>query len=64
MRFADDQEITAREHAEARNIFPMWNASPFVARDVYEHGCFADSRTDLGGHSGAFFDRLAHGTRA
>ena len=45
---------------EARNIFPIWNASAFVARDVYEHGCFADFGTDLGGHSGAYFDNLAY----
>ena len=33
---------------DAQNTFPVWNASPLVALDVYEHAYFIDYGTDRG----------------
>ena len=33
---------------DAQNTFPVWNATPLVALDVYEHAYFIDFGTDRG----------------
>ena len=33
---------------DAQNSFPVWNATPLVALDVYEHAYFVDFGTDRG----------------
>jgi Fe-Mn family superoxide dismutase len=43
---------------DAQNSFPVWNATPLVALDVYEHAYFLDYQTDRAGYIGAFFDNL------
>ena len=43
---------------DAQNTFPIWNATPLVALDVYEHAYFIDFGTDRGGYIDAFFDNL------
>jgi Fe-Mn family superoxide dismutase len=43
---------------DAQNTFPIWNATPLVALDVYEHAYFLDYRTDRGSYIDAFFDNL------
>ena len=43
---------------DAQNTFPIWNASPLVALDVYEHAYFLDFQTDRGAYIDAFFDNL------
>ena len=43
---------------DAQNTFPIWNASPLVALDVYEHAYFLDYQTDRAAYIGAFFDNL------
>jgi Fe-Mn family superoxide dismutase len=43
---------------DAQNSFPVWNATPLVALDVYEHAYFLDYQTDRAAYIGAFFDNL------
>jgi Fe-Mn family superoxide dismutase len=40
---------------DAQNSFPVWNASPLVALDVYEHAYFIDYGTDRAAYIDAFF---------
>jgi superoxide dismutase, Fe-Mn family len=43
---------------DTQNTFPIWNATPLVALDVYEHAYFLDYRTDRASYIDAFFDNL------
>ena len=43
---------------DAQNTFPVWNATPLVALDVYEHAYFLDYRTDRSSYIDAFFGNL------
>jgi superoxide dismutase, Fe-Mn family len=43
---------------DAQNTFPIWNATPLIALDVYEHAYFLDYRTDRAAYIDAFFDNL------
>ena len=43
---------------DAQNSFPVWNATPLVALDVYEHAYFVDFGTDRAGYIEAFFNNL------
>jgi Fe-Mn family superoxide dismutase len=43
---------------DAQNTFPVWNASPLVALDVYEHAYFGDFGTDRAAYVEAFFNNL------
>jgi Fe-Mn family superoxide dismutase len=43
---------------DAQNSFPVWNATPLVALDVYEHAYFIDFGTDRGAYIDAFFANL------
>jgi len=43
---------------DAQNTFPVWNASPLVALDVYEHAYFLDYQTDRASYVDAFFENL------
>ena len=43
---------------DAQNAYPIWNATPLVALDVYEHAYFIDYQTDRGSYIDAFFDNL------
>ncbi len=46
---------------DTQNTFPIWNATPLVALDVYEHAYFLDYQTDRGSYIDAFFDNLEWG---
>jgi Fe-Mn family superoxide dismutase len=43
---------------DAQNTFPIWNATPLVALDVYEHAYFLDFQTDRSSYIDVFFDNL------
>jgi superoxide dismutase, Fe-Mn family len=43
---------------DAQNSFPVWNATPVVGLDVYEHAYFLDFGTDRGAYIDAFFGNL------
>jgi Fe-Mn family superoxide dismutase len=47
---------------DAQNTFPIWNATPLIALDVYEHAYFLDYQTDRASYIDAFFDNLDWGT--
>ncbi len=43
---------------DTQSTFPIWNATPLVALDVYEHAYFLDFQTDRAAYIDAFFDNL------
>jgi Fe-Mn family superoxide dismutase len=46
---------------DAQNTFPVWNATPLVGLDVYEHAYFLDFGTDRASYIDAFFNNLDYG---
>ena len=46
---------------DAQNTYAIWNATPLVALDVYEHAYFLDFQTDRGAYIDAFFANLDWG---
>jgi Fe-Mn family superoxide dismutase len=46
---------------DAQNTYPIWNAAPLVALDVYEHAYFLDYQTDRASYIEAFFRNLDWG---
>ena len=46
---------------DAQNTFPIWNATPLVALDVYEHAYFLDYQTDRAAYIEAFLRNLDWG---
>ena len=43
---------------DAQNTFPVWNATPLVALDVYEHAYFLDFQTDRAAYIETFLANL------
>jgi superoxide dismutase, Fe-Mn family len=46
---------------DAQNTFPIWNTTPLIALDVYEHAYFLDYQTDRASYIDAFFNNLEWG---
>ncbi|MBA3347714.1 MAG: superoxide dismutase [Actinobacteria bacterium] len=46
---------------DTQNTYPIWNATPLVALDVYEHAYFLDFQTDRAGYIDAFLANLDWG---
>jgi superoxide dismutase, Fe-Mn family len=53
-----DEERLFNYLGDAQNTFPIWNATPLVALDVYEHAYFLDYQTDRASYIDAFFNNL------
>jgi Fe-Mn family superoxide dismutase len=43
---------------DAQNTYPVWNSTPLIALDVYEHAYFLDYQTDRAAYVDAFLDNL------
>jgi superoxide dismutase, Fe-Mn family len=43
---------------DAQNTYPVWNATPLVALDVYEHAYWLDYQTDRASYIDAFLGNL------
>src|SRR5437870_399516 len=43
---------------DAQNTFPVWNATPVVALDVYDYGYFLDYQIDRSSYTDAFLNNL------
>ncbi len=46
---------------DTQNTYPIWNATPLVALDVYEHAYFLDYGTDRASYIDVFFQNLDWG---
>jgi Fe-Mn family superoxide dismutase len=46
---------------DTQHTYPIWNATPLIALDVYEHAYFLDYQTDRSSYIDAFFANLDWG---
>jgi Fe-Mn family superoxide dismutase len=53
-----DEERLFNYMGDTQNTYPVWNATPLVALDVYEHAYFLDFQTDRAAYIDAFFDNM------
>ncbi len=53
-----DEQRLFNHIGDAQNTFPVWNATPLVALDVYEHAYVVDFGTDRSSYIDAFFNNL------
>jgi Fe-Mn family superoxide dismutase len=53
-----DEERLFNFAGDTQNTYPIWNATPLVALDVYEHAYFLDYQTDRAAYIEAFLNNL------
>jgi Fe-Mn family superoxide dismutase len=53
-----DESRVFNHLGDTQNTYPVWNATPLVALDVYEHAYFMDFGTDRGAYIDAFLANL------
>ncbi len=53
-----DKQYLFNYLGDAQNAFPIWNATPLVALDTYEHAYWMDYGTSRGSYIDAFFKNL------
>jgi superoxide dismutase, Fe-Mn family len=53
-----DEGRLANYIGDAQNTYPVWNATPLVALDTYEHAYFIDFQTDRAAYIEAFYANL------
>ena len=53
-----DERRLSNYIGDAQNTYPVWNATPLVALDTYEHAYFLDYQTDRAAYIDAFFANL------
>ena len=56
-----DERRLSNYIGDAQNTYPVWNATPLVALDTYEHAYFLDYQTDRASYIDAFFRNLDWG---
>jgi Fe-Mn family superoxide dismutase len=59
--YDSDEQRLFNYIGDAQNTFPVWNAIPLVALDVYEHAYFLDYQTDRAAYIDAFLANLDWG---
>src|SRR3984893_18668889 len=53
-----DEARLLRYQGDAQSTYPIWNATPLIALDIYEHAYFLDSQTARASYIDAFFGIL------
>jgi superoxide dismutase, Fe-Mn family len=53
-----DEERLFNYMGDTQNTYPVWNATPLVALDVYEHAYFLDFQTDRASYIDAFLNNM------
>ena len=56
-----DEGLLFNYIGDTQNTYPIWNATPLVALDVYEHAYFLDYGTDRASYIDVFFQNLDWG---
>jgi len=61
LAYDHDLNILTTALGDAQNTFPIWNATPILAMDVYEHAYWIDFGRARGKYIEAFFNNLDWG---
>ena len=61
LAYDHDLNVLTTVVGDAQNTFPLWNATPILAMDVYEHAYFLDYGRARGKYIEAFFNNLDWG---